>query len=701
MPEAAAVSSGQWPPADAVLAARVFAERADHDETGLDRWVAGWLLSRKRSMRRRQRERLAFVSAVEQFAAQQGLQELDDTRLRAATRAAARRAFLSKGFDDGAQALALIREAARRTLGLFAHPPQLLAAWKLLCGHMVELDTGEGKTLTAGLAACMGALAGVPTHVVTVNDYLAQRDAQKCMPLFAAFGLRVGVVHSGVAQALRAAEYQQDLTYCTNKDLVFDYLRDRVNAHGVHSQAQLAVRRLHGEGRSTEALRLRGLHFAIVDEADSILIDEARTPLILSTARDGGSDDAIWRLVLQVAAGLEEERHFELAGPQRIPELTLEGRKRLDELAERHEQRGQRAGGSELVTEDGAEQAAEHAALAEFWRIEWVREHYVLSALRALHVLVRDQHYVVHEGKIVIVDEFTGRLLPDRSWEQGLHQLVEVKEGCATTGQNRTLARLTYQIFFSRYLRLSGMSGTLGEVARETAAVYRVPTLRVEPNKPSRRILHPALLLKDTATKEQAIVEDVKRSLARGQAVLVGTRSVWSSESVSKALTAAGVAHRVLNALQNADEAELVAQAGQPGAVTVATNMAGRGTDIPLAPAVAQCGGLHVILTEWHESARIDRQLIGRGARQGDPGSGRAIVALDDDVIERHGESYARWAAMRWACTETSQPPQWAITALKRAVQFKAESGNAAMRRATLRSDKHMRQQLAFSGSPE
>ncbi|WP_054763830.1 preprotein translocase subunit SecA, partial [Methylomonas koyamae] len=478
-------------------------------------------------------------------------------------------------------------------------------------------------TLTAALAACLAALAGVPAHVVTVNDYLAQRDAEKMLPLFAFFGLSVGVVHGGVAQNDRAHQYAQDLTYCTNKDLVFDYLRDRVNAGGINSPAQLAVRRLHQPQRGEERLRLRGLHFAIVDEADSILIDEARTPLILSALSDRGADRDVFAQVLNVAEQLQQDLHFRLIGAQRIPELSKEGRLYLAQLAE------------DYLAESGSRRKV----LDEFWQLDWVREHYVLQALRAIYVYRRDQHYVVLDGKIVIVDEFTGRLLPDRSWEQGLHQLVEVKEGCAATGQNRTLARLTYQVFFGRYLRLAGMSGTLREVAAEMAAVYRVPTLRVEPNRPCQRIERPSLLLRDAEAKHAAIVDEVRQILTQGRAVLIGTRSVMASLAISRALAGAGIVHKVLNALQDEDEASLVAQAGQPGAVTVATNMAGRGTDIPLAPAVAERGGLHVVLSEWHESARIDRQLFGRCARQGDPGSCRAIVALDDELLQHYASA--------------------------------------------------------------
>jgi preprotein translocase subunit SecA len=665
-----AAASLAWPPAGLALAAHAQAERADTHDNGFDRWVRGGWLGRVPGASARAAHLAALMQAVEATAA--GLAETDDTALRQRLLRIARPAFV-----DGqgvAEALALVREAAQRTLGLRPHPSQLAAAAQLLAGRCVEFDTGEGKTLTAALAACIAACARVPTHVVTVNDYLAERDAQTLAPLFGFFGLSVGCVHSKVEQGARAAEYRRDITYCTNKDLVFDYLRDRVESRGQRSPAQRPLKLLHGVGAA--ALRLRGLHFAIVDEADSILVDEARTPLILSAVQPAATPAATWLAILALARELVEGQDFELGPSRRVPELTATGAKALERIAQ---------------------QPRFDGALDELRAVEWVREHYALQALRALHVIRRDHHYVVHQGKVVIVDEFTGRMLPDRSWEQGLHQLIEAIEGCEITGGNRTLARLTYQAFFARYLRLSGMSGTLREVAAELGSTYALRTVRVEPNRPSQRRAWPALLLADQAAKFEAITAEVLAALGRGQAVLVGTRSVEASLKIADALHGAGIDHRVLNALQDAEEAALVAAAGQPGAVTVATNMAGRGTDIVPAPAVIAAGGLHVILTEWHESARIDRQLYGRGARQGDPGSCRAIVALDDEIVQLHAAVAARWVAARWP----GGTPAWAVQALRRVVQYRAERLNAATRRATMRHDRRMRDQLAFAGVAE
>ncbi|MBI1397476.1 MAG: hypothetical protein GC151_16005 [Betaproteobacteria bacterium] len=666
----------EWPPRDVRRAARAFPEREPDADNALDRRAARLLFGAPLPHRRRVRD--PIVAGV--LALSREIGELDDASIREEARRLAPAAFVRRDRHVAERVLALVREAAARTLGLAAHPPQIEAAWKLIRGQFVELDTGEGKTLTAAIASCVAALAGVPTHVVTVNDYLARRDAERVGPLAGFFALRVGVVHGGVPQEMRAHEYDRDLTYCTNKDLVFDYLRDRVTAAGARSAAQLALRRLHARGGKNEPLRLRGLHFAIVDEADSILIDEARTPLILSSARQAGKEAREYLALLDFAASLVADEDFRMQPPLRIPELTASGRTRLEDHA------------TEVLARE--EPGATNASV---WRVAWAREHYVVQALRAIHVMQRDHQYVVRDGKVVIVDEFTGRLLPDRSWEQGLHQLVEAKEGCALTGVNHTLARLTYQGFFSRYLRLAGMSGTLREVAGETAEVYRVRTVRVEPNRPSGRDERPTLLVATQAAKHDAIVREVRGCLDAGRPVLVGTRSVHASAAIAGALVAAGIAHRVLNALQDAQEAELIAHAGEAGAVTVATNMAGRGTDIPLAPDVVNNGGLHVILTEWHESPRIDRQLYGRCARQGDPGSCRAIVSVEDEIITRYGSGTAAWLMRRWP----SGPPAWAVRLLRGRVQRFAEAVNAAQRRETLLRDRQMQTQLAFSGSSE
>lgn len=653
-----------WLPASATLRQGLFPERAANEQGPVDRWLrACWL--RRPSVGR------ASTHFIAEVAARCAVwQERSDADLRAALRAVAASAFVKGHPKDVALAVALTCVAARRSLGWSPHPPQQLAAAKLLGGHLVELDTGEGKTLAAALAACIAGLAGVPTHIVTVNDYLAERDAATMGPLFAHAGLELGLVHGGQPPQSRPASYARPVTYCTNKELVFDYLRDGLDLAGVEGRAQHALRRLLEPQRGGTGQRLRGLHFAIVDEADSVLVDEARTPMVLAGERAAFGFDTAYRELLEVASGLIAEQDFRCVDARRRVELTDRGRARFQALG---------------LEDDPSPR-----------RLHWAQEHFLVQALRALHLIQRDRHYVVRDGEVVIVDESTGRLLPDRHWEQGLHQLIEAKEGFAPSGQSPTLARLTSQDFFSRYLRLAGTSGTVREIAHEVAFVHGLRAERVERHLPCRREQRPTLMLRNVAAKHAAVVGELREMLAVGRAVLVGTASVRASRALGAVLCAAGIDHQILDALQDDREADLVARAGRRGAVTVATDMAGRGTDIVLDDAVRTAGGLHVVLTEWHESARVDRQLFGRCARQGDPGSCRAIVALDDELIAVHAGREAAWIARAW-CHGT--PPRPVIVGLCRLVQSRAGRHAARQRRATMEFERQLRRQLAFSGS--
>jgi preprotein translocase subunit SecA len=566
------------------------------------------------------------------------------------------------------QALALWRELAWRQLGLRAHGVQMMGAWALLQGRLAEMATGEGKTLTAALATGAAALAGLPVHVVTVNDYLAQRDADSLRPLFGRLGLQVGCVVQGMAPAARRAAYACDITYCSNKELAFDYLKDQVALQGSGGRLQRGLDALAGSA-ARPALLLRGLHFAIVDEADSVLIDEARTPLILSASSGAPGSDADARHALALAQQLQAGlHHHRRAGTQHF-DLTAAGLQRLAQLT---------------------------AGQPGLWASPRARREQVEQALAALHLFQRDQHYLVHDGAVQIIDEFTGRVMPDRAWQAGLHQMIEAKEGCPPTADRVTLARITYQRLFSRYLLLAGMSGTLQEVASEIASVYGPRTVVLPPHRPPRRLAWPGELYATTADKWAAVVDQVRAvAVGQGRPVLLGTRSVAASEQLSAALTAAGIAHALLNARQDQAEAGVVARAGQTGQVTVATNMAGRGTDIRLGDGVAERGGLHVILTECHASSRIDRQLFGRCARQGEPGSVAMQVSLDDELLRP-------WAASPWLRRPGAggriHLPQPLLRLLCRRAQAGAQRQEAAIRRQTLQHDKALDRALAFTG---
>jgi len=561
------------------------------------------------------------------------------------------------------QAFALVREAAARSVGLRHFDVQLVGGWAMLNGMLAEMETGEGKTLAATLAAATAALAGRAVHVITVNDYLAERDAAWMGPVYRALGLTVGCVKQGMDPESRCAAYRCDITYCCNKEVAFDYLRDRRVLGGKPRAISMRMDTLAGDGPG-QRLLLRGLQFAIVDEADSVLVDEARTPLILSAEADHTRAESLHAEALGLARRLDDGDF----------QLREDGVRITDRGLERLEEFGTPLGG--------------------VWRGPRRREQMVRQALSALHVFERDKHYLVRDGKVVIIDENTGRLMPDRSWEQGLHQLIELKEGCEVTGRRETLARISYQRFFRRYVHLAGMTGTASEVAGELWSVYRLRVAKIPTHRPGRRVRLASRVYGGTELKWRAVVESVARHRASGRPVLIGTRSVAASEALAGHLEQAGIAFRLLNARQDRDEAEIIAQAGELGRVTVATNMAGRGTDIKLEPQVAQRGGLHVIATELNDSGRIDRQLFGRCARQGDPGSCQAILAIEEDLVTSFLPAAAPLRRLR-------RLPRALGRIVFALAQWRAERAHSRARRDLLDLDDYLGDILAFSGRGE
>jgi preprotein translocase subunit SecA len=671
------MSSRALPFQEAALLAggRPYAERAESNEGWHDRLAraldAAAVAPVRRALHALRGDANQLVAMTDAWDAE--LRQLSDEALRARGRALRPR-LRKQGFtrELTAEAFALVREAADRTIGQRHFETQLSGGYELLRGRLVEMATGEGKTFCATLPACTVALSGFPVHVITVNDYLAERDAGKMGPLYRFFGLGVGVIVQGMSRPARREAYAQAITYATNKELAFDYLRDRVAVHGKGTRLHQAVRRLAGAVRADEMTVLRGLYFAIVDEADSVFVDEARTPLILSAVGDAAQEAEHGRQALALAQSLSAPQDYLLDEFERSIELTEAGHDKLDEHAE------------DL---DGP------------WTSVRGREELLRQALSALHLFRRDQHYVVIDGKVQIVDESTGRVMPDRSWERGLHQLIELKEGVEVTPRRETLARLTYQRLFRRYVHLSGMTGTAAEAAREIKAVYDLDTARVPLHRPSRRIDQGVTVCR-TLDEKWERVADVAQALSRkGRPVLIGTRSVEASEQISAVLCGRALVHALLNAKQDKDEAEVVAQAGQVGRITVATNMAGRGTDIELGRGVAELGGLHVILTEYHDSRRVDRQLVGRCARQGDPGSCQAIVSLEDDIFQVCAPRLAGW--LQHALAAGTPVPDAAFAALRRRAQHAAEERQYAIRMMNLKQDRQLQRLLAFTGRSE
>jgi preprotein translocase subunit SecA len=648
-----------------------YPERLDRRPGKLDQFGEQLIAPITRRLRRRTPPRDAFLAAI--HAEARTVEALGEKPF-GDTVAALRGRLLQEGAGEAlvARAFALVREAAWRTLGQRHYDAQLMGGRILLGGMVAEMETGEGKTLTATLPACTFALLGVPVHVVTVNDYLAGRDAEWMGPVYRMLGLSVGVIVHGLDADARRRAYASDVTYCSNKELVFDYLRDRMSQGARPTTIHLKLQRLYDREPGSRGV-VRGLYCAIVDEADSVLVDEARTPLIISGHGGAAPQREIYQAALDLAGQLALEQDFTIDREERNIRLTEQGRHRLAVLTE---------------------------PLGGVWRGELRREELTLLALSAGHLFLKDRHYLVRENKVELIDEFTGRVMADRKLERGLHQMIEVKEDCAVATQQTVLARLTYQRFFRRYHWLSGMTGTAREITRELWTVYGLAVVPMRPNRPVQRRALPDRMYANSDDRWAAVVDRIRIVHRERRPILVGTRSVEASERLSALLQAADLPHRILNARQDQEEAEIIAHAGEAGQITVATNMAGRGTDIRLGAGVVELGGLHVIATERHESGRIDRQLFGRCGRQGDPGSCEAVMALDDELIATYGRGI--WRRLASAAVKTGRPlPRWIVRLLTRKAQRTAERLNSRIRRDLLRADEQMETALAFSGQAE
>ncbi|HEX5373165.1 MAG TPA: DEAD/DEAH box helicase [Aquabacterium sp.] len=495
-----------------------------------------------------------------------------------------------EGFHPGtlSDALACVRVALERSHGLRLYPQQLLAAALMLDQRLVEMATGEGKTLTMGAAAAVAAMAGVPTHVVTANDYLAERDVQSLSSLWRTLGLNARHVSGAHDSEQRRLAYRADIVYSTAKDLAFDYLRDQLSGTGDHRTPPM----------------LQGLSLALLDEADSILLDEAVVPLIISSARQEhprqlAKRRAVWWQAWTLAQQLTLPDHATLASSAATIQINELGEATLAELC---------------------------SHLKGIWHRPRLRKELVTLALTALHRLKRDEHYLLRDGRVELLDTLTGRIAQGRVLSQGLHALVELKEGLPPSPATDTQAQITFQRFFQRYWRLGGISGTLTEARNELQRVHGLSVVCMPPRHRSQRQIWPARHFASPMARWCAVAERVKELQGQGRPVLVGTDSVADSEALSDVLRQHGIPHVVLNARHDRQEATIVAQAGQSGAVTIATRMAGRGTDIALAPSAMQAGGLHIIACQRNESSRMDRQLLGRCARHGQPGSAETWI---------------------------------------------------------------------------
>ncbi|MGA9852159.1 MAG: preprotein translocase subunit SecA [Gammaproteobacteria bacterium] len=611
------------------------------------------------------------------------MQALEDEALKAKTAEFRERHAKGESLDDLLpEAFAAVREAARRNLGMRHFDVQLIGGIVLHRGKIAEMRTGEGKTLVATLAVYLNAIPGQGVHVVTVNDYLAQRDADWMRPVYEALGMTVGVILVGQDPAVKRDAYGTDITYGTNNEFGFDYLRDNM-AFRLEDKAQ------------------RQLHYAIVDEVDSILIDEARTPLIISGAVEDNTE--LYRKVNVLVPRLKKQEEEDGPGDYNMDEktkqvyLTEEGHERIEELLAK-------AG---LLKEGDSLYDAANIMLM----------HQINAALRAHALYHREVDYIVKDGEVVIVDEFTGRTMPGRRWSDGLHQAIEAKEGVKIQAENQTLASITFQNYFRLYKKLAGMTGTADTEAAEFHEIYGLEVVVIPTNRPMIRKDNPDHVYLSTKGKFQAVIADIREAHGRGQPVLVGTASIETSEYLSSLLKKEKIQHEVLNAKQHEREAHIIAQAGRPGTVTIATNMAGRGTDIVLGgsldvesralppetseaertqvreawqqrhDAVLAAGGLHIIGSERHESRRIDNQLRGRSGRQGDPGSSRFYLGLDDNLMRIFAGDRVKAIMERFGVQgdEAIEHP-WVTKAIENA-QRKVEAHNFDIRKELLEYD--------------
>ncbi|MBQ2760683.1 MAG: preprotein translocase subunit SecA [Mailhella sp.] len=592
-----------------------------------------------RSLRPRVRKINALEPAMQELTDEQLPEKLAE--IREAVQSGART------LDDVlCEVFAIVREASSRVMGMRHYDVQLIGGMVLHAGKISEMKTGEGKTLVATLAVVLNALAGKGVHVVTVNDYLARRDSEWMGRLYNFLGLSVGVIVHGLDDEQRKAAYACDITYGTNNEFGFDYLRDNMKFYA-------------------EQLVQRGHHFAIVDEVDSILIDEARTPLIISGASDESTE--LYNAMDMVVRQLQANEHYT-----------------IDEKAK-----------TAMLTDAGVafcEQMLNIENLFDPGSISF--QHHILQSLKAHHCFKRDVDYIVsNDGKVVIVDEFTGRLMAGRRYSDGLHQALEAKEHVKIEAENQTLASITFQNYFRMYDKLAGMTGTAQTEAVEFDQIYNLETITIPTNKPMIRRDMPDLIYRTQREKYLAIVEAIKELHASGQPVLVGTISIETSELLSSLLKRERVPHAVLNAKHHAEEAAIVAQAGQRGHVTIATNMAGRGTDIVLGEGVKELGGLHILGTERHESRRIDNQLRGRSGRQGDPGSSRFYLSLEDNLMRIFGSERIAGLMEKLGMQEGEPIENRMVSKAIENAQKRVEGHNFEIRKTLLDYDNVMNQQ--------
>ena len=574
------------------------------------------------------------------------MEKLSDEQLKAKTDEFKERYQQGETIDDlQAEAFAVVREASRRVLGLYPFRVQIMGAAALNEGNIAEMKTGEGKTLTSTLAVYLNALTSKGVHVVTVNEYLASRDAEEMGQLYSFLGLEVGLNLNSLSKEEKRAAYEADVTYSTNNELGFDYLRDNMVLYNEHKVQ-------------------RPLHFAVIDEVDSILVDEARTPLIISG--QAAKAQELYRLANRFVITLKKEEDYS-----------------FDESTK-----------GVVLTEQGIEAAEKAFSIDNLFDLQHVSlNHAINQSLKAHVSMHNDVDYVVEEGEVVIVDSFTGRLMKGRRYSDGLHQAIEAKEGLEVQNESMTLATITFQNYFRMYEKLSGMTGTAKTEEEEFRNIYNMNVIAIPTNKPIARDDRPDLIFASMDGKYKAVAEDIKNRHEKGQPVLVGTVAIETSEIISAFLKKYGIPHNVLNAKNHEREAEIILDAGKKGAVTIATNMAGRGTDIKLGDHIQDVGGLAVIGTERHESRRIDNQLRGRSGRQGDPGVTQFYLSLEDELMRRFGSEQMKSMMTKLGMDDETPIQSKMVSRSVESAQKRVEGNNFDSRKRLLQYDDVLRQQ--------
>ena len=568
-------------------------------------------------------------------------------------------------------AMALIVEASHRTLGLRPFAVQVAGALALYNGYLAEMATGEGKSLTACLSAVLSAWSGMPCHIVTVNDYLANRDAVEMKAFYSFCGVTSGCVTSVMTPRERKQNYDMGVVYTTSKEIVADFLRDRLIIGDLHHPTRRLIRDFLFPGRKNIGDQvLRGLDTVIVDEADSVLIDEAVTPLIISQPRKNKLFAEVYGAAGRIAGSL-------IPGVEYVSDLKYK----------------------EITLKDSALEKISPLAkkLPGIWANPARSEELIKQALAAREFYRRDKEYVIKKDRVVIVDEFTGRLMPDRSWRQGFHQAVEAKEELELSDPSETMARISFQRFFRLFRKISGMTGTAQEAAGEFWQIYGLPVLKIPTNRPCIRNVLPDSVFETADEKWHAVKDGILRIHSTGRPVLVGTRNVYASEALARMLSAERLEFNLLNAVHHEEEAGIVAVAGEERRITISTNMAGRGTDIKLRGRVSEMGGLHVIATERHESGRIDRQLFGRCARQGDPGTAQAFISVEDELINRFIPDVVK-NRLKTAVKNKIPGASGLATKIIIRAQKSAQNLSYHQRKSVLRMDTWLEEALSFSG---